>query len=188
MTGNARSSILVTFVFGTWQLGIARVNNTSTTLLCGHDGQSQKFREFSSPGSFDERRLSAGWPPTLRPSQSTWAVSTPVGCCLPLHHRRLLITPKNWYLYYRLNECGRLSRPRHCSKGAQPVPKAVYRSGYHDKHDRYRRDSIVCSTPQSDAPTTRLQSPVLFLPLVLAMGMCLCLSVCPSVCHKSEFY
>jgi len=29
----------------------------------------------SSPGSFDECRLSAGWPPTLRPSQSTWAVS-----------------------------------------------------------------------------------------------------------------
>ena len=29
----------------------------------------------SSPGSSDECRLSAGWPPTLRPSQSTWAVS-----------------------------------------------------------------------------------------------------------------
>ena len=26
----------------------------------------------SSPGSFDECRLSAGWPPTLRPSQPTW--------------------------------------------------------------------------------------------------------------------
>ena len=31
----------------------------------------------STPGSFDECRLSAGWPPTLRPSQSTWAVSQP---------------------------------------------------------------------------------------------------------------
>ena len=30
---------------------------------------------------FDECRLSAGWPPTLRPSQSTWAVSPPkIGC------------------------------------------------------------------------------------------------------------
>ena len=28
----------------------------------------------SSPGSFDECRLSAGWPPTRIPSQSTWAV------------------------------------------------------------------------------------------------------------------
>jgi len=26
---------------------------------------------------FDECRLSAVWPPTLRPSQSTWAVSPP---------------------------------------------------------------------------------------------------------------
>ena len=32
----------------------------------------------SLPGSFDECRLSAGWPPTLRPSQSTWAVSPPI--------------------------------------------------------------------------------------------------------------
>ena len=28
---------------------------------------------------FDECRLSAGWPPTLRPSQLTWAVSPPIG-------------------------------------------------------------------------------------------------------------
>jgi len=31
----------------------------------------------SSPGSFDECRLSNGWPPTLRPSQPTWAMSLP---------------------------------------------------------------------------------------------------------------
>ena len=31
----------------------------------------------SSPGSFDECRLSAGWPPTLRPKQPIWAVSPP---------------------------------------------------------------------------------------------------------------
>jgi len=36
---------------------------------------------------------------------------------------------------------GRLSRPRHCSKGAQSVPKAVYRSDCRDKHDRPRWDS-----------------------------------------------
>jgi len=29
----------------------------------------------SSPGSFDECRLSTGWPPTLRPNQPIWAVS-----------------------------------------------------------------------------------------------------------------
>jgi len=31
----------------------------------------------SSPGSFDECRLSAGWPPTLRPNQPIRAVSPP---------------------------------------------------------------------------------------------------------------
>ena len=41
---------------------------------------------------------------------------------------------------YRRMEGGRLSRPRHCSKGAQPVPKTVYRSSCRDKHNRPRRD------------------------------------------------
>jgi len=36
---------------------------------------------------------------------------------------------------------GMLSRHKHCSKGAQPVPKAVYRSSCRDKHDRPRCDS-----------------------------------------------
>ena len=31
----------------------------------------------SSPSSSDECGLSAGWPPTLKPSQSTWAGSPP---------------------------------------------------------------------------------------------------------------
>jgi len=31
----------------------------------------------------------------------------------------------SWYSFYRPTKGGRLSRPRHCSKGAQPVPKAV---------------------------------------------------------------
>jgi len=39
----------------------------------------------SSPGSFDEYRLSAGWPPTLRPSQLTWAVSPPINGCYRPH-------------------------------------------------------------------------------------------------------
>jgi len=39
----------------------------------------------SSPGSLDECRLSAGWLPTLRPSQTTWAVSPPVGCTIQLN-------------------------------------------------------------------------------------------------------
>ena len=42
-------------------------------LWCYHNDQSHCE---SSPGSSDECRLSAGWPPTLRPSQSTWAART----------------------------------------------------------------------------------------------------------------
>ena len=37
----------------------------------------------SSPGSFDECRLSAGWPPTRRPNQPIWAVSPPKDWLLP---------------------------------------------------------------------------------------------------------
>jgi len=51
-----------------------------------------------------------------------------------IHHRHLLLllSPKadtHFTIPWR-----RLSRPRHCRKGAQPVPKAVHRSGCRDKH------------------------------------------------------
>ena len=49
-----------------------------------------------SPGLYDECRLNARWPPTLRPSQSTWAVSPPVGC----HHPH----PPSPYYYYSARE------------------------------------------------------------------------------------
>ena len=42
---------------------------------------------------------------------------------------------------YRPTEGGRLSRHRHCSKGAQPVTKVVYRSSCRDKHNRPQCDS-----------------------------------------------
>ena len=50
----------------------------------------------NSPGSFDKCRLSAGWPPTLRPSQSTWTVSPPgMAATIRIHHRHLLLlSPK----------------------------------------------------------------------------------------------
>ena len=50
----------------------------------------------SSPSSFDECRLSAGWPPTLRPSQSTWTVSPPeMAATIRIHYRYLLLlSPK----------------------------------------------------------------------------------------------
>ena len=39
---------------------------------------AQSHCEISPGGSFDECRLSVGWPPTLRPSQPTSAVSPPI--------------------------------------------------------------------------------------------------------------
>jgi len=41
---------------------------------------------------------------------------------------------KSWYSFYHPTEGRRLSRPMHCRKGVQPVPKAVYRSGFYEKH------------------------------------------------------
>jgi len=62
--------------------------------------------------------------------------------------------------FYRPMKGGRLSRPRHCSKGAQPVPKAVYRSSCHNKHNRPWCDlNLGPLTLQSDTLTTRLLRP-----------------------------
>jgi len=38
----------------------------------------------------------------------------------------IITQPVSWYSFYR---------PKHCCNGAQPVPKTVYRSGCHDKHE-----------------------------------------------------
>ena len=71
-------------------------------------------------------------------------------------HCYLLLSPWSWYSFYQPTEGGRMSRPMHCSKGAQPVPKAVYRSSCRDKHNHPWHDSNLCPhTLQSDALTTR---------------------------------
>jgi len=75
-------------------------------------------------------------PPTLRPGQTTRAVSPSVGCQKPHPPSPFIIITQleSWYSFYYPTEGRRLSRPRHCSKGAQPVPRAVYRSDVYDKH------------------------------------------------------
>ena len=55
--------------------------------------------------------------------------------------------PESWYSFYRPKEGGRLSRPRHCRKGAQPVSTAVHHSGCRDKHN-----CLWTLTPQSIMP------------------------------------
>jgi len=55
----------------------------------------------------------ASWLPTLRPSQSTWAVSPPVGCHSPHPPSPFIIItqPEGWYSFYHPTEGRRLSRP-----------------------------------------------------------------------------
>ena len=73
----------------------------------------------------------------------------------------IITQPVGWYSFYHPTEGRRLSQPKHCSKGAQPVPKAVYRSGCHDKHKCLRCDSKLGPLkPQPDALTTRPLRPV----------------------------
>jgi len=63
----------------------------------------------------------------------------------------LMITQsESWYSFYHPTEDRRLSRPRHCSKSVQPMPKAVYRSGFYEKCYCPRWDSNLGPlTPQS---------------------------------------
>jgi len=54
----------------------------------------------------------AKWPPTLRPSQTTWAVNPPVGC-QSLHSPSPFVTitqPESWYSFYHHTEGWRISR------------------------------------------------------------------------------
>ena len=72
----------------------------------------------------------------------------------------IITQPLSWYSFYRPAKGGRLSRPKHCSKGAQPVLKTVYRSSCRDKHN-CRDSNLGPLTPQSDTLTTRLLRPAL---------------------------
>jgi len=73
--------------------------------------------------------------PTLKPNQPTRAVSLPINRYHPHPPSPFVITqPKTWQTFYP-EDGGRLSRPRHCRKGAQHVPEAVHSSGCRDKHD-----------------------------------------------------
>ena len=115
-----------------------------------------KFVVLSSwPKSLREFTLIIWWmqterrvPPTLRPSESVENRQLPSTSTITI----VLITqPIDWYLLYRTTESGRLNLPRHCSKGAQPVPKAVYCSSCCDKHNRPQCDSNLDPlTLQSD--------------------------------------
>ena len=83
----------------------------------------------------DNVMVLSSWHSHCRPNQPIWAVSPPIGCYHPQTPSPFIIITQliSWYSFYHSMEGGRLSWPRHCSKGAQPVPKAVYRSDCRDK-------------------------------------------------------
>jgi len=104
-------------------------------------------------------RLSAEWLPTLRPSTDLGCESAENWLLLSIFTIAIVIITRfiSWHSFYCSTNGGRLSRPRHCSKGAQPVPKAVYRGGRHDKHInttvRGEIRDLGFLAPQSDALT-----------------------------------
>jgi len=101
--------------------------------------------------------MNADWAPGGRqPSdQANWLglwVRRKLAATIHIHHRHC-------YYYsaplYGSTEDGRLIRPRHCSRDAQPVSKAVYGNSCRDKHNRPQCDSNLGPlTPQSDALIT----------------------------------
>ena len=103
-------------------------NNNQQQCLrcCPHDhGHCE-----SSPGSFHECRLSARWPPTLRPSQPTWPVSLPVSSYYPHQPLPFIIStqPKNRHSFYHPMEGGRLSQSEDFVRVCSPYP-SVHHSG-----------------------------------------------------------
>jgi len=86
----------------------------------------------SSPNSFDECRLSTGWLPTLRPSQSTWAVSPPIiAAIIHIHYCHLLslLSPKvdtHFTIPRRIEGWVDLDTVRRMQ---QALPKTAYHNG-----------------------------------------------------------
>jgi len=102
---------------------------------------SSWLKATSSPSSFDECRLSARWSPTLRPSQTTWAASPPLGCYHP-HPPSPFVSitqPQSWYSFHHSMEIQSLwvdlgTAVRVCN----PCPRLHNHSGCRDKHNCQR--------------------------------------------------
>jgi len=68
----------------------------------------------------------------------------------------IIIQHVGWYSFYRPTKGGRLSRPKHCSKGVHsPCSRLYITAAVRDKHNFQRRDSNLDPlTLQSDSLTT----------------------------------
>ena len=121
-----------------------------------------------------ERRVAAN--PQTKPidlgceSAENWQLSSTSTIAIVI-----ITQPVSWYSFYRPTEGGRLSRPGHCSKGAQPMPKAVYRSGCRDKCNHLWCDSSLGPlTLQSYALTTRLLRPAIVTVVLTDWTLVIC--------------
>ena len=122
-----------------------------------------------------------GCQPSDQANQLGLWVCRKLAAAIHTHRPIFIITqPESWDSFYHPTVGGRLSWPRHCSKGAQPVPKTVYHSSCRNKHNRPWHDSNLGPlTPPLDALITRLLRPVLF-PLALDRQSLHMLLVCVS--------
>jgi len=115
-------------------------------VLYHHDCESLR-------GSLDECRLSVSWPPT---ADTDLTKLVDLGC-ESTENRQLPSTPSiaivlitQLISFYRPTVGGRLSRTSHCSKGARPVPRAVYCSSCRDNSLPRRDSNLSPLTSQSD--------------------------------------
>ena len=85
-----------------------------------------------------ERRVAAN--PQTKPTD-LGCTSAGIGCYHPHLPSPFIVAtqPKSRYSFYHRTECGRLSRPKHYSKGVQPVPEAVCRGCYCDSLHNWPR-------------------------------------------------
>jgi len=98
---------------------LRQYNNNNNNKLNNNNTQDNVYSAAIMKKSFQEFTrfiwwmwFGASWLPTLRPSQSTWTVSPPVGCHSPHPPSPFIITqPEGWYSFYRPTEGRRLSRP-----------------------------------------------------------------------------
>ena len=105
--------------------------------------------------------MSAGWPPILDQANRRKLAAT-----IHIHHSHCYYYSARKLILILSSRGGwkAESTYRHCSRGAQPVPKAIYRTGCRDRHNRPRRDSNLGPlTPQSDALTTQPLRPAAML-------------------------
>jgi len=126
-------------------------NNQDQDDIYGAVIMAQPLREFTQFIWWIQTQRRGGRQPSDQDNQLALRVcQKEMAAIVHIHHRHFIITqPESWYSFFRPTEGARLSRHRHCSKGVQPMPKTIYCSGCHNKHNCLRWDlNLGPLTPQ----------------------------------------